>query len=158
MAGKGLKKVLVVDLDVHQGNGTASLFADNPQVFTFSMHGEHNYPMHKEASDLDIPLKDHTDDTTYLDILGRQLPELMDRVAPEFLIYQSGVDVLASDKLGRLGLTLEGCKKRDRMVLESAKRNKVPIMCCMGGGYSQRINDIIEAHANTYRLAQDLFF
>lgn len=158
MAGKGLKKVLVVDLDVHQGNGTASLFADNPQVFTFSMHGEHNYPMHKEASDLDIPLKDHTDDTTYLDILGRQLPELMDRVAPEFLIYQSGVDVLASDKLGRLGLTLEGCKERDRMVLESAKKNKVPIMCCMGGGYSQRINDIIEAHANTYRLAQDLFF
>ncbi|WP_162417452.1 histone deacetylase family protein [Cyclobacterium roseum] len=156
--GRGLKSVLVVDLDVHQGNGTAALFANNSKVFTFSMHGEHNYPMHKEKSDLDIPLKDHTDDKTYLEILGKNLPELMDRVAPEFLIYQSGVDVLASDKLGRLGLSLGGCKERDRMVLESAKKNCVPVMCCMGGGYSKKINDIIEAHANTYRLAQELFF
>lgn len=158
MEGRGIKRVLVVDLDVHQGNGTASLFADVPEVFTFSMHGEHNYPMHKEKSDLDIALKDHTDDKTYLEILGQKLPELLDRVAPEFLIFQSGVDVLASDKLGRLGLTLGGCKERDRMVLETAKKNRVPVMCCMGGGYSQKINDIIEAHANTYRLAQELFF
>lgn len=156
--GRGLKSVLVVDLDVHQGNGTAALFANNAKVVTFSMHGEHNYPMHKEKSDLDIPLKDHTDDKTYLEILGKNLPALMDRVAPEFLIYQSGVDVLASDKLGRLGLSLSGCKERDRMVLETAKKNRVPVMCCMGGGYSQKINDIIEAHANTYRLAQELFF
>ncbi len=156
--GRRLKSVLVVDLDVHQGNGTAALFANNAKVVTFSMHGEHNYPMHKEKSDLDIPLKDHTDDKTYLEILGKNLPALMDRVAPEFLIYQSGVDVLASDKLGRLGLSLSGCKERDRMVLETAKKNRVPVMCCMGGGYSQKINDIIEAHANTYRLAQELFF
>jgi len=153
-----LEKVLVVDLDVHQGNGTAAIFEKNPQVFTFSMHGRHNYPMHKEQSDLDVPLDDGMDDKTYLELLDRHLKKLLNDVLPDFIIYQSGVDVLATDKLGRLGLTIGGCKERDKKVLDSAKSNDIPIMCCMGGGYSQKISDIIEAHANTFRLAQEIFF
>lgn len=154
----GLGKVLVVDLDVHQGNGTAKIFEDNPQVFTFSMHGAHNYPLQKEISDLDVPLLDKTDDSTYLNLLNHHLPELMDRFEPDFIIYQSGVDVLATDKLGRLGMSIQGCRERDRIVLETARRHRVPVMCCMGGGYAKKINDIIEAHANTFRLAQEIFF
>jgi len=152
------EKILVVDLDVHQGNGTASLFVNDPQVFTFSMHGKNNYPTHKERSDLDVPLEDKMDDKTYLDLLDSHLKRLLDEVTPDFIIYQSGVDVLATDKLGRLGLTIEGCKERDRLVLSAAKANKIPVMCCMGGGYSHKISDIIEAHANTFRLAQEIFF
>jgi len=154
----GLGKVLVVDLDVHQGNGTAKIFEDNPQVFTFSMHGAHNYPLHKEISDLDVPLQDKTGDSTYLNLLNHHLPELMDKFEPDFIIYQSGVDVLATDKLGRLGMSIQGCRERDRIVLETARRHRVPVMCCMGGGYAKKINDIIEAHANTFRLAQEIFF
>lgn len=152
------RKVLVVDLDVHQGNGTAEIFRGNKNVFTFSMHGEANYPMHKEKSDLDIGLPDKIKDQEYLAILGRSLPKIIDSFHPDFLIYQSGVDVLATDKLGRLGLSLDGCKRRDKMVLDLAKINEIPIMCCMGGGYSVKLSHIVEAHANTFRLAQDLFF
>lgn len=152
------KKILVVDLDVHQGNGTASIFDGNSSVFTFSMHGASNYPLHKEASDLDIGLPDKTNDTYYLKILKETLPELIDSFEPDFIIYQSGVDVLESDKLGRLGLSIPGCKERDKTVLELAKINSIPIMCCMGGGYSEKLSQIIEAHANTFRLAQDVYF
>lgn len=153
-----VKKILVVDLDVHQGNGTASIFEGNSSVFTFSMHGASNYPLHKEASDLDIGLPDNTDDVNYLKILKETLPGLVDSFQPDFIMYQSGVDVLASDKLGRLGLTITGCKERDRIVLDLAKNNSIPIMCCMGGGYSEKLSYIIEAHANTFRIAQDLYF
>ncbi|MCR9015799.1 histone deacetylase [Aquiflexum gelatinilyticum] len=152
------KKILVVDLDVHQGNGTASIFEKLPSVFTFSMHGASNYPMHKEKSDLDIPLPDKTNDGQYLKILKETLPRLIETFQPDFIMYQCGVDVLASDKLGRLALTIAGCKERDKTVLELARRHSIPIMCCMGGGYSEKLNLIIEAHANTYRLAQDLYF
>ncbi|SHN31647.1 Acetoin utilization deacetylase AcuC [Cyclobacterium lianum] len=154
----GIQKVLVIDLDVHQGNGTASIFENNPKVFTFSMHGAHNYPLQKEKSDLDIPLKDHTGDDSYLNLLKQNLPALLDTVEPDFIIFQSGVDVLATDKLGRLGMSIQGCRERDRLVLDAAKRNQIPIMCCMGGGYARKINDIIEAHANTFRLAREIFF
>lgn len=153
-----VKKILVVDLDVHQGNGTASIFDGNSSVFTFSMHGASNYPLHKESSDLDIGLPDQTDDAHYLKILKETLPELIDSFEPDFIIYQSGVDVLGSDKLGRLAMSISGCKERDKMVLELAKTNAIPIMCCMGGGYSEKLSHIIEAHANTFRLAQDLYF
>ena len=153
-----VRQVLVVDLDVHQGNGTAQIFRDNPHVFTYSMHGAKNYPMHKEKSDLDIPLPDGTDDTTYLRLLRETLPRLLDEVQPDIVFFQSGVDVLATDKLGRLGLTIAGCKSRDRLVLQSCQENKVPVVLSMGGGYSEKIAHIIEAHANTYRLAQELFF
>lgn len=153
-----VKKILVVDLDVHQGNGTASIFEGNSSVFTFSMHGSSNYPLHKESSDLDIGLPDHTDDVQYLKVLKETLPGLVDSFEPEFIIYQSGVDVLKTDKLGRLALSISGCRERDKFVLELAKTNRIPIMCCMGGGYSEKLSLIIEAHANTFRLAQDLYF
>lgn len=153
-----VKKVLVVDLDVHQGNGTAEIFQHDNRVFTFSMHGKNNYPLHKEQSDLDIPLPDKIDDEAYLKILRETLPRLLDEQEPEFIFFQSGVDVLATDKLGKLGLTLEGCKERDRVVLSLAKQHEIPVTASMGGGYSERIADIVEAHANTYRLAQELYF
>lgn len=152
------KQVLVVDLDVHQGNGTAEIFQNEQRVFTFSMHGASNYPMHKEKSDLDVPLSDGTTDEAYLKLLDHHLKSLMDSVQPDFVFFQSGVDVLATDKLGRLGMTIEGCKERDRQVLQTCKMNGIPLVASMGGGYSQRIAHIVEAHANTYRLAQEIFF
>jgi acetoin utilization deacetylase AcuC-like enzyme len=153
-----VKKILIVDLDVHQGNGTAEIFRNDSRVFTFSMHGANNYPMIKEQSDLDIGLPDHTNDSFYLSTLEVNLKNLIDQVQPEFIFFQSGVDILHTDKLGRLSVTREGCKQRDRIVLETAKRNKIPIVASMGGGYSPDFRDIIEAHANTYRLAQEIFF
>ncbi|WP_268124267.1 histone deacetylase [Roseivirga pacifica] len=152
------KKVLVVDLDVHQGNGTAQIFEQEPRVFTFSMHGAANYPMHKEKSDLDIGLPDGIEDDAYLKALRENLPRLMDEVTPDFVFFQSGVDVLATDKLGRLGMTIAGCKERDRIVLQTCFSNNIPVVASMGGGYSQKIAHIVEAHANTYRLAQEIFF
>ncbi len=155
---KKAKQILVVDLDVHQGNGTAEIFKNESRVFTFSMHGEHNYPLQKETSDLDLPLKDGTDDKTYLSLLERTLKELLNRLTPDFIFFQSGVDVLKTDKLGRLGMSIEGCKKRDEIVIGEAKKGNIPIVASMGGGYSKDIRDILEAHANTYRSAQDIFF
>lgn len=158
LSSKLAQKVLIVDLDVHQGNGTAALFRNNPAVFTFSMHGEKNYPHRKEISDLDLGLADGTDDATYMSLLELHLRRILDLEQPDFMLYQSGVDVLATDQLGRLGLTLAGVQARDRLVLSTAKSHSIPIMCCMGGGYSKRIKDIVDAHAQVFRLAQDLFF
>lgn len=152
------QQILVVDLDVHQGNGTAQIFRNEPRVFTFSMHGEKNYPTRKEISDLDIGLPDRTEDAPYLKILRDTLPRLLDEVKPEFIFYLSGVDVLATDKLGRLSLSIEGCKQRDRFVLSLCHRHRIPVAVSMGGGYSKRIAHIVDAHANTYRMAQDVFF
>ncbi len=151
-------KVLIVDLDVHQGNGTAEIFGDDPNVFTFSMHGAKNYPFKKEISDLDIALPNDTDDTEYLTILKDTLPKLIQKQQPDFIYYLCGVDILSTDKLGKLGCSVEGCKERDRFVLQTCKDLKIPVMCSMGGGYSPDIKTIIEAHANTFRLAQDIFF
>ena len=151
-------KILVVDLDVHQGNGTAQIFKNDNRVFTFSMHGANNYPMIKESSDLDIGLADYTDDSFYLKTLESNLENLMEKVQPDFIFFQSGVDILETDKLGRLSITREGCKQRDKIVLEMAKTNRIPLVASMGGGYSTDFKNIIEAHANTYRLAQEIFF
>ena len=153
-----ISKVLIVDLDVHQGNGTAEIFQKDNSVFTFSMHGKSNYPFKKEQSDLDIALDNDTDDETYLNILKRTLPRLIDEQEPDFIYYLCGVDVVASDKLGKLGMTLEGCKERDRFVLQTCKDQQIPVMCSMGGGYSPDIKVIVDAHANTFRLAQEIFF
>lgn len=158
LENKLVSQVLIIDLDVHQGNGTAEIFQQNPAVYTFSMHGEKNYPMHKEQSNLDIPLKDGTDDRTYLAQLEKTLPALIDKLEPGFIFFQSGVDVLATDKLGRLALSQEGCKTRDRIVLNLCNQNSIPVALSMGGGYSEKIAHIVEAHANTYRLVQDIFF
>jgi len=152
------QQILVVDLDVHQGNGTAQIFKDDPRVFTFSMHGEKNYPLKKEQSDLDIGLPDGCPDEAYLPILREQLPRLIELVEPDFIFYLSGVDVLATDKLGRLGMSIAGCKERDRIVLEHCRRDQIPVAISMGGGYSSRIAHIVEAHANTFRTAEEIFF
>ena len=156
---KGLAtKILIVDLDVHQGNGTAEIFHNDPTVFTFSMHRKSNFPFHKEKSDLDIPLENETGDTLYLSLLKETLPELIKIQQPDFIYYLCGVDVVKTDKLGKLSLTIEGCKERDRFVLQTCKNQNIPVMCSMGGGYSPDIKIIIDAHANTFRLAQEIFF
>lgn len=151
-------KILIVDLDVHQGNGTAAIFKNDTSVFTFSMHGKNNYPFQKEKSDLDIALEDKTSDDHYLSILKNTLPKLISAEKPDFIFYQCGVDILESDKLGKLSVSLEGCKARDQFVLQTCFDKKIPVMCSMGGGYSEDINIIVDAHANTFRLAQELFF
>ena len=151
------KKVLIIDLDVHQGNGTAEIFKKEERVFTFSMHGKKNYPFRKENSDWDIALEDQTGDEVYLNLLNDTLPRLFGRVDPDFVFYLSGVDVVDTDRLGRLGLSIEGCKKRDEQVLKFCQKRSLPVQCSMGGGYSKDIKLIIEAHANTYRVAQQIF-
>ena len=152
------KRILIIDLDVHQGNGTASLFRSNHNVFTLSFHGKKNYPFRKEKSDLDIEFDDNTNDTEYLKVLRETIPKVIDQFEPEFIFYLSGVDVLENDKLGRLSLTINGCKERDRFILEKCKDNSIPVQVSMGGGYSMLLKNIIEAHSNTFRLAQEIFF
>ncbi|MGY8947819.1 MAG: histone deacetylase family protein [Flavobacteriales bacterium] len=154
---KLVDRILIVDLDVHQGNGTAEIFQSNPNVFTFSMHGQKNYPFHKEQSDLDIALEDDCNDTDFLRILKKVLPGLIAKTRPDFIFYLCGVDVLKTDKLGRLGLTIAGCKQRDVFVLELCKKNNIPVQCSMGGGYSKEIKVIVDAHANTFRAAKHIF-
>lgn len=154
---RGPARILIVDLDVHQGNGTAKLFEHEPRVFTFSMHGARNYPARKEKSDLDIGLPDATGDEVYLQTLEHHLPGLLDGLQPELVFYLSGVDVLESDKLGRLALSLQGCRERDRFVLECCSARNIPVVVSMGGGYSERLATIIEAHANTFRMAAAVF-
>ena len=151
-----VSKILIVDLDVHQGNGTAKIFENEPRVFTFSMHGAKNYPGRKEKSDLDIGLADGTEDSTYLAILKDTLPSLLKKVKPEMVFYLSGVDILATDKLGRLSVSIDGCKERDRYVLQTCREQGLPVCVSMGGGYSPNIKDIITAHANTFRVAAEM--
>lgn len=151
------QKILIIDLDVHQGNGTAEIFQQEDRVFTFSMHGKKNYPFKKEISDWDIGLEDHTDDEQYLNILSETLPRLFEKVNPDFVFYLSGVDVVATDRLGRLGMSVDGCKQRDQMVLQYCHQRSLGVQCSMGGGYSSDIKIIIDAHANTYRSAQRIY-
>ena len=159
LQNRGLvSKVLIVDLDVHQGNGTAEIFQNDDSIFTFSMHGKGNYPFKKESSDLDIALENGTKDDEYLSILKETLPKLIIQEKPDFIYYLCGVDVLETDKLGKLSMTVEGCKERDRFVLQTCFDRKIPVMCSMGGGYSKDVNIVVEAHANTFRLAQEIYF
>ena len=152
------KSILIIDLDVHQGNGTAQIFENEPRVFTFSMHGANNFPARKERSDLDIPLADGVTDDEFLSIVKQQVPRLIAQQKPDFIFYLAGVDVLESDKLGKLALSKEACKERDRLVLEQCKQAGIPVQVSMGGGYSPQIKDIVDAHCNTYRVALDLYF
>lgn len=150
--------ILIIDLDVHQGNGTAEIFEHEPRVFTFSMHGANNFPYQKERSDLDIPLQDGTTGDTYLQLLNDALPNIIAHHQPQFVFYQAGVDVVSTDKLGKLALTRDECRERDRVVLSACRKLKIPVQVSMGGGYSVHIRDIVEAHCNTYRLAVELYF
>jgi len=151
------KKIMIVDLDVHQGNGTAKIMENKPDIFTFSMHGATNYPFRKEKSDLDIGLADGTNGELYLSILEDTLPKLMRLVKPDLVFYLSGVDILETDKFGKLKVSLAECKRRDEFVLSSCKKNKIPVVVALGGGYSPDVKTIVEAHCNTFRLAADLY-
>jgi acetoin utilization deacetylase AcuC-like enzyme len=152
------KRILIVDLDVHQGNGTAHIFEQNPAVFTFSMHGKNNYPFLKEKSDLDIELPDGICGADYLLLLKTHLPKIIDQHRPDFIFYLSGVDILLTDKFGKLNLTLADCKTRDEVVFEHCKNLKIPAVAVMGGGYSPEVADIVNAHCNTFMAAKEIFF
>ena len=152
-----LKKILIIDLDVHQGNGTAEIFRKNEKVFTFSMHGKKNYPFQKIKSDLDVELLDGTEDQQYLDILNEKLNMIFDKIKPEFIFYLAGVDILKTDKLGRLSMTLKGCRLRDEIIFNKCFERKIPVQCSMGGGYSEELKIILEAHSNTFRVASKIF-
>lgn len=151
------KKILVIDLDVHQGNGTARIFQNDSRVFTFSVHGADNYPLKKERSDLDIALPNHIDDNTYLNLVKEQIPRLVNNVKPDFVFYQAGVDILSTDALGKLNVSKDGCKTRDEIVLEHCKTLNIPVAVTMGGGYSKHVRDTVDAHCNTFRVAFDLW-
>ena len=153
MKYSGIEKILIVDLDVHQGNGTAEIFYSDDRIFTFSMHGKNNFPFKKEKSSLDIGVEDGMEDAEYLKILERVLPELFEKVNPQFAFYLSGVDVLATDKMGKLKLTLDGCRRRDHLVYSLCKQKGVPVQTSMGGGYSSLLHEIVEGHCNTFKVA-----
>jgi acetoin utilization deacetylase AcuC-like enzyme len=150
------RRFLIVDCDVHQGNGTAFIFKDDESVFTFSMHGAKNYPLFKENSTLDIELPDKTNDVEFLETLNEALPRIFLH-NPDIVFYLGGADPFEKDKLGRLGLTIEGLRQRDEMVLSSAKERNVPIVTTMSGGYAQDINDTVEIHCNTIRAVKQVF-
>ncbi len=153
-----VKQILIVDLDVHQGNGTASIFEHNKHVFTFSMHDEHNYPFRKEKSDLDIGLNDGVTVSEYLHILQQTLPKLIEQIKPDFICFVAGVDVLATDKYGKMKLSTENCKQRDEIVFTNCKQHDIPVAVSMGGGYSPDVKDIVKAHCNTFKLAIDIIY
>jgi acetoin utilization deacetylase AcuC-like enzyme len=150
------RKFLIVDCDVHQGNGTAFIFKDDPAVFTFSIHGAKNYPLHKEKSSLDIELADGTGDREYLEILTEALERLALHDA-DMIFYLAGADPFEGDKLGRLSLTKSGLMKRDEAIIRFAKSRHTPIVTTMSGGYAADIKDTAEIHANTIRIARRLF-
>lgn len=150
-------RIMIIDLDVHQGNGTARLFNHEPRVFTFSMHGAHNYPFHKERSDLDIALPDGIADKEYLDLLQYNLQQILQEFNPGFAFYLSGVDILATDKFGKLKISREGCRQRDKLVFQLLKQRGIPCVVAMGGGYSPDVRDVVEAHCNTFREAYGLY-
>lgn len=157
LLNKGLSnRILIIDLDVHQGNGTAQIFRDEPRVYTFSMHGDKNFPFRKEVSDLDLALADQTGDAEFLNKLLETLPLLLTH-RPDFVFYLSGVDVLETDQLGKLALSKQACRERDRMVLQFCKENNLPVQVSMGGGYSPDIKDIVDAHCNTFKTGIDIF-
>lgn len=159
LLSKGLSgRILIIDLDVHQGNGTAEIFRDENRVFTFSMHAEKNFPFRKEHSNLDIGLADGTSDEEYLKILSDQLSILFSTHKPDFVFYLAGVDILSTDKLGKLNISIKACKERDEMVLGICKKLNLPVQVSLGGGYSPKVSDIVDAHCNTFRIAHDLYF
>ncbi|MGC2237804.1 MAG: histone deacetylase [Pyrinomonadaceae bacterium] len=151
------RRFLIIDCDVHQGNGTAFIFKDDADVFTFSMHGAKNYPLHKEQSSLDLELPDKTSDKEFLEVLNEALPRIFLH-NPDIIFYLGGADPYEKDKLGRLGLSIEGLKERDETILQFALERQTPIVTTMSGGYALDINDTVEIHANTIRTVKKIFF
>lgn len=156
MQAEGLaEKIAVIDCDVHQGNGTADVTRDDPTIFTFSIHGERNFPFRKIAGDLDIGLANDTGDKDYLETLEIALERILFQYQPDFVIYQSGADPFIGDKLGKLALTKAGLARRDRMVLEMCRGEDLPVVVTMGGGYAENVNDIVDIHLKTVRIAAE---
>ena len=153
---RGLGRLAVVDCDVHQGDGTAQIFEDDGRVFTLSLHGRKNFPFRKQRSRLDVELEDATGDEEYLAALNGAMDRVL-RFNPQAVFFQSGVDALACDRLGRLALTHEGLRRRDHLVLSLCHRNGIPVVVTLGGGYGNPLEASVEAHANTYRIALDIF-
>lgn len=156
IAEKAVEKIAIVDLDVHQGDGTAAILGQNPAVFTLSVHGEKNFPFVKPPSTLDVGLPDGTGDNAYLDRLSDALACVF-AAEPEIVFFIAGADPLASDRLGRLSLTLDGLGHRDRMVLEACRRRAIPVAVVIGGGYAEPISDSVAAYAQTFRIAREVF-
>jgi len=152
-----VRRIAIVDLDVHQGNGTAAIFSGDDTVFTFSMHGDKNFPFKKESSDLDVALADGTGDAEYLELLRRHLAEVLNRHRPDFVFYLAGADPYEGDRLGRLKLTIDGLLQRDRVVLEACCGAGLPVAISMSGGYANDIDAIVTIHTNTIRTAAQLF-
>lgn len=152
-----IRRAVVVDLDVHQGNGTAEIFEGDPAIFTFSIHGKHNYPFHKTRSSRDVALEDETGDEDYLQVLAQHLPEILNLADADIIFYQGGVDPLADDALGRLALTANGLRRRDEFVFREAASRNLPLVLTLGGGYAQPIARSVEAHIGTYRAAREVF-
>ncbi len=151
-----ISRALIIDLDVHQGNGTAALCQTDPDTFTFSMHGENNYPARKEQSSWDIALPDGTTDEQYLGLLEESLPVLLQQARPDLILYQAGVDVLRGDRFGKLTLSMAGVGERDRFVCAYARRAGIPLVVTLGGGYARDINRIVTAHCQTVRAAKTI--
>jgi len=149
------ERIAVIDCDAHQGNGTAVIFQSDPNVFTFSIHGEKNFPARKEQSKLDINLPNGVGDEEYLAILREHTLRILDGFKPDFIFYQAGVDPFERDRLGKLQLTIEGLRRRDEFVISSCRERGIPVVTTMGGGYAKDINDTVEAHCNTVRVALD---
>ena len=147
------QKIAVVDCDVHQGNGTAAIFQNDESVFTFSMHGEKNFPLRKEKSTVDVNLPEGIGDEEYLNLLQSHLPKMLAEFKPDFIFYQAGVDPHERDRLGKLKLTLDGLKLRDEFVIGNCRERNIPVVTTMGGGYGKNILDTVEAHCNTIRVA-----
>lgn len=156
LTNHSINKILIIDLDVHQGNGTASMLQNDERIFTFSMHGRNNYPLQKEQSNLDVELADGIQDKEYLHLLSAHMDQLLSSFSPDFVFYQCGVDILSSDKLGKLGISMKGCQERDRIVFDAVRQLQTPVVCTMGGGYSPQIKDIVEAHAQTFRVGMNI--
>jgi acetoin utilization deacetylase AcuC-like enzyme len=155
-SANAIRTAMVVDTDVHQGNGTAAIFADDPSVFTLSIHQENNYPMPKPPSDEDIGLDDGTRDLEYLDALEKGLLRALKKMTPDIIFYVGGADPYREDQLGGLALTIEGLQKRDRLVFEYARRLKIPVASTLAGGYARRVEDTVRIHVNTIIAARDV--
>jgi acetoin utilization deacetylase AcuC-like enzyme len=155
-AGGAIRTAMTVDTDVHHGNGTAAIFANDATVFTFSIHQENNYPMPKPPSDEDIGLEDGTRDADYLDALEEGLIHSLNKIAPDLIFYVGGADPYREDQLGGLALTIEGLRKRDRLVFEHARRRGIPVASTMAGGYARRVADTVRIHVNTIIAARDV--
>jgi acetoin utilization deacetylase AcuC-like enzyme len=148
-----IQRAAIIDLDVHQGNGTAAIFEHTPEVFTFSMHGDRNYPLAKMRSDLDVPLRDGIGDEEYLELLERHLPSVIERSRPDIAFYLAGVDVAAGDRYGKLALTEEGIRRRERLVIETVRRREIPLVLLLAGGYAGTRERTAELHAHLFREA-----